>query len=152
MNSTGNRDEGGGLEDGVNEEGAISDGQEQPLSALTLRFMPLIECFLTVCGSTSLRIPALTVDSKDKDSKDSIGKDGDRKKAIDVPSPDTSLGKRKVAELEEPKVDGVEVEEESEAVKSAAAIATAVRDLSGTVPGARFRNNTGNIYKYMFMC
>lgn len=147
MNGTGNRDEGGGLDDGVNEEGAISDVQEQPLSALTMRFMPLIECFLTVCGSTSLRVPALTVDSKDKDSKDSIGKDGDRRKSIDVLSPDTFLGKRKVAESEEPKLDGVEVEEEeSESVKSAAAIATAVRDLSGTVPGARFRNNTGNIY------
>lgn len=103
--------------------------------------MPLIECFLTVCGSTSLRVPALVVDSKEKE------KDNDRRKTLDLasPEPSSSSRKRKVATLDTDvkASEGAEAPVESESTISAGAIAAAVRDLSGSVPGARFRNNTG---------
>ena len=109
-----------------------------------MRFMPLIECFLTVCGTTSLRVPALTENVVENTS---------------IPTKSSSsseispLGKRKSSYSESPviridsgdKVDGqidMETVLDSSEIDSTAII-QAVRALSDTVPGARFRNNVG---------
>jgi hypothetical protein len=131
------------------------DGMELSLSALTMRFMPLIECFLTVCGSTSLRVPALAGESgEDKDSSTT-------KDRADSSLEATPLGKRKAPEPKAaavpalntvpvsapaPEVPKILTEQEKleELIDAGAlAISNAVRALSDTVPGARFRNNTG---------
>ena len=134
------------------------NGMELSLSALTMRFMPLIECFLTVCGSTSLRTPPLAgASSEDSHASSTANKDV---------AGTTPLVKRKASEMsastspvttpavlapasssavasEEP-VAMTEQDKLAELrVADAAAIAHAVRALSDTVPGARFRNNTG---------
>ena len=131
------------------------DGMELSLSALTMRFMPLIECFLTVCGSTSLRVPALAGESGEDNCI--------TKERADSSLEATALGKRKAPEPkaaaapaivpapvpvsvlipEAPKV--LTEQEKLEELRDAGAlaIANAVRALSDTVPGARFRNNTG---------
>lgn len=130
------------------------DGMELSLSALTMRFMPLIECFLTVCGSTSLRVPALVGES----GEDGSAFSGTKERA-DSSLEATPLGKRKAPEpkaapapaatpsptllLAAPKV--LTEQEKLEELRDAGALAIAnsVRALSDTVPGARFRNNTG---------
>jgi hypothetical protein len=126
------------------------DGMELSLSALTMRFMPLIECFLTVCGSTSLRVPAVAGES---------GEDKDSSTTKDSSLEATPLGKRKAPEPAAvpaqttvpvpaltPEVPKILTEQEKlEELRDAGALAisNAVRALSDTVPGARFRNNTG---------
>lgn len=128
---------------------------ELSLSALTMRFMPLIECFLTVCGSTSLRVPALVGEEEGSSASASSSvsvsvsvsavKDAEGVEA-------TPLGKRKASELKPATPSSVpttptvltEAEKLEELKETdAAAIALAVRALSDTVPGARFRNNVG---------
>ena len=140
------------------------NGMELSLSALTMRFMPLIECFLTVCGSTSLRTPPLA-GSSSEDSHSSSN-------AVKEVQGSTPLVKRKASEISAtaspigtPVIPafvtagastvvfapaGTEITAVTEQDKlvelraaDAAAIAHAIRALSDTVPGARFRNNTG---------
>lgn len=127
------------------------DGMELSLSALTMRFMPLIECFLTVCGSTSLRVPALSGESGEDTSTS--------KERANSSQETTPLGKRKAPESNSaatpapvpvpaiaPEVPKILTEQEKlEELRDAGAlaIANAVRALSDTVPGSRFRNNTG---------
>ena len=110
-----------------------------------MRFMPLIECFLTVCGSTSLRVPQLTETVEDISSSSSLTTKSHteisplvkRKASVMEASAsggDTAVGSTCRTEMET-SMDGRELD--------AAAIALAVRALSDTVPGARFRNNVG---------
>ena len=127
------------------------NGMELSLSALTMRFMPLIECFLTVCGSTSLRTPPLAgASSEDTANKDATGTTPlVKRKASEMSastSPNTTpavLALASTVAAEEP-VAMTEKDKLAELrAADAAAIAHAVRALSDTVPGARFRNNTG---------
>ena len=149
----------------VPDDDGEENGMELSLSALTMRFMPLIECFLTVCGSTSLRTPPLAGTSSEDShssgnaSKESQGSTPFKRKASEMnanASPiittvvpalatavATAVAAAAVAAADEPAA----MTEQDKLVElraaDAAAIAHAVRALSDTVPGARFRNNTG---------
>ena len=134
------------------------NGMELSLSALTMRFMPLIECFLTVCGSTSLRTPPLAgASSEDNHASSTANKDATgttplvKRKAsemsastspvttpvVPVPASSTTVASEEPAAMtEQDKLAELRAAD-------AAAIAHAIRALSDTVPGARFRNNTG---------
>lgn len=132
---------------------------ELSLSALTMRFMPLIECFLTVCGTTSLKVPAPVGDVGDESSSTARG-------SVERGNEGGSyLGKRKASEVKSTDAAGVDSESSSAVPRvltefeklellreaDASAIAVAVRALSDTVPGARFRNNTGYLLMQLEM-
>ena len=109
-----------------------------------MRFMPLIECFLTVCGTTSLRVPALT-EGVEENSPIHTKSSGSFEFS--------PLGKRKSSDSESPVIradsrDRADGHTDMETVLGTSemdsiAIIQAVRALSDTVPGARFRNNVG---------
>ena len=153
--------------DGEGEE----DGMELSLSALTMRFMPLIECFLTVCGTTSLRVPTPAKEITEELSSSSTSSLLSPSSSSSARGNDSSaLGKRKASEIRGT-VDaaGAETKNEKEPTTAApieltefqklevlreadaAAISLAVRTLSDTVPGARFRNNPGYLLMQLEM-
>ena len=140
------------------------NGMELSLSALTMRFMPLIECFLTVCGSTSLRTPPLAgSSSEDSHSSSNAVKEVQgttplvKRKASEISATTSPIGTPVIPALATAGAStvasapaGTEITAVTEQDKlvelraaDAAAIAHAIRALSDTVPGARFRNNTG---------
>ena len=156
--------QGGNSGDNIPDDDVEENGMELSLSALTMRFMPLIECFLTVCGSTSLKAPPLAgTSSEDSHSSSNAVKEiqgstpSVKRKASEMSATASPIGSPVIPALATPGASTVAsapagtetivVTERDKLMElraaDAAAIAHAIRALSDTVPGARFRNNTG---------
>eukprot|EP01038_Epipyxis_sp_PR26KG_P006704 gene6704-9196_t len=99
------------------------------LSALTMRFMPLIECFLTVCSCTLLVRSSKTA----LDSKNSTRQEND--------TLDSSLGKRRMAD------DSAELSSEGGGLPPTPN--TLLIRSTSMLPGTRFRQHTAYLHMQM---
>jgi E3 ubiquitin-protein ligase HUWE1 len=129
--------------------GGEGDGKVvKALSVLTVRFMPLIECYLSVCGATVLKLPEELRKACQKEQKEQKEKEGGTVQDGDNASSKNSAGeKRKAGHVNADAEETVTTAAtEGKSDTGAAADAPALADTPRTRPpttllGARFRRH-----------